>query len=148
LIEKVQGNNFKTKVYPIEPLKSREVKVEFTCDLSVHLDEQKNRHGLYTLPIDFPETLKEFKMEVKTSYMKQKPFSDENSGLVFVLDEKSSSYVATIKKETNLTNGMVIIVPNVYDDCILLEKGKSNPEETYFSICDFIKGFIVLAKFD
>ena len=135
LIEKVQGNNFKTRVYPVEPHNSRQVKIEFTNDLTVHVDGEKKFHGIYTLPIDVPKSLKEFEMKVEVN-SKERPFSDTKTKLEFSLDEKYSKYVSTIKKESEIENGMLIVVPNVYEKCTIVEKGIKNPEEFYFCICD------------
>eukprot|EP01080_Neovahlkampfia_damariscottae_P011271 gene11271-4084_t len=139
LIEKVQGNNFKTRVYPIEAHNSRQVKIEFTSDLTVHVDDKKKFHGIYTLPIDIPNSLKDFQMDVDVNNSKERPFSDTKTNLNFSLDEKNFKYRASIKKESDFQNEMMIIIPDVYEKCTIVEKGKQNPQETYFCICDFIK---------
>lgn len=134
LIEKVQGNNFKTRVYPIEPNSSRQVKVEFTNDLLVSSGKEV-RDGIYTLPIEIPDTVKEFSLEVKSNNSK-KPFANPTTGLEF--SESNGTYTASIKKLESIKGGYTIVFPEIYTNSIVVEQDESG-EEFYFSICDFVK---------
>lgn len=60
LVEWVRGNNFRTRVYPIMPNKSRTVMVRYVSNLLSVQGE-----GIYTLPLNMQRTIGDFHLKVE-----------------------------------------------------------------------------------
>ncbi|MCP4216054.1 MAG: DUF2135 domain-containing protein [bacterium] len=62
LVEWVKGNNFRTRVYPIEPNKTRSVMVRYVSQL----DFKKGTYG-YRLPLNYKQRVSEFLLRTSVS---------------------------------------------------------------------------------
>ena len=68
IVEKVKGNNFKTRVYPLNPNSSRTVQVVYITELAVNDGE-----ALYRVPLRLSEKTENFNLRVEVLSADQKP---------------------------------------------------------------------------
>jgi hypothetical protein len=121
LLEKVEGNNFKTRIFPIVEGKERIVIIGYEQELALY---DKNNLQ-YQLMSRYPKKLDEFEMIIDVSGVKSKPSIVEEEG-AFSAFEKSGnsewnlSYQTSIKKKNYVPSEKLLVkipvrneIPNV-----------------------------------
>ncbi|MDA6071490.1 VIT domain-containing protein [Flavobacterium sp. AC] len=95
LLEKVDGNNFRTRIYPIMPNGERTVVIGYQEELSAF-----DRDNLsYQLVSRYPKKLDNFEMNISVLGTSTSPTVAENSGDAIVFSKWNQSFQASIKKE-------------------------------------------------
>ncbi len=74
LLEKVEGNTFRTRIYPINPGGVRTVLIAYEEDLSA--DAQNTLR--YNLPLTFTSPIDEFGIDISVIHSATRPFIEEN----------------------------------------------------------------------
>jgi len=96
LLEKVDGNSFRTRIYPINPDGVRRVRIGYEQELSWE--------GLadlrYRLPLAFTHPLEEFSVNISVPGAAHQPRFDENAGNALVFNEWKEVWSAS-RKWTN-----------------------------------------------
>lgn len=95
LLEKVDGNNFRTRIYPIMPNAERTVIIGYEEELSAF---DKNNLA-YQLVSRYPKKLDQFELNVSVLGTSTAPTVTENSGDVITFSKWNQSFQASIKKE-------------------------------------------------
>ncbi|KAJ3437191.1 von willebrand factor a domain-containing protein 5a [Anaeramoeba flamelloides] len=142
LLEKVKGNNFKTRVYPILPNSSRTVSITYIEPLK---RAPKETNGVYDLMLPKVENLKNFelKMEVMCSTQPEIAESDLQD-LKFTQEDNESeqgdvnNFVLKLQKnDITLTKPMKFVLPNFYLDNKLYIEHDEVDDQNIFCIEDF-----------
>jgi hypothetical protein len=95
LLEKVDGNNFKTRIYPIMPNGERTVIIGYEEELRAF-----DKDNLaYQLVSRYPEKLDQFEMNVSVLGTEAAPIVAENSGDAITFSKWNQSFQTSIKKE-------------------------------------------------
>lgn len=95
LLEKVDGNNFRTRIYPLMPNAERIVIIGYEEELSA-LD--KNNLA-YQLVSRYPKKLEKFEINVSVLGTAASPTIAENSGEQMVFSKWNQSFQTSLKKE-------------------------------------------------
>lgn len=96
LVEWVRGNNFRTRVYPILPNKSRTVMIRYVSNL---LSDQGE--GIYILPLNMQRTIADFHLKVEVVKGTVKP--EASSGLANFRFSKWEDRFVAEAREKNFT---------------------------------------------
>ena len=111
LLEKVEGNNFRTRIYPIPANGCRKVIIGYEQLLGV----KDNASFLYSLPLHFKRPLKEFdfSITVASNYIPEVG-SDCNTHLKF--EELNKVFTSSVSEKNYTPNGAFnIIIPKTAD---------------------------------
>ncbi|MCC9017327.1 VIT domain-containing protein [Flavobacterium lipolyticum] len=95
LLEKVDGNNFRTRIYPLLPNGERTVIIGYEEELSA-LDKD---NLVYQLMSRFPKKIDQFEINVSVLGASTAPTITENSGNEITFSKWNQSFQASIKKE-------------------------------------------------
>ncbi|MBW2937553.1 carboxypeptidase-like regulatory domain-containing protein [Aureisphaera sp. CAU 1614] len=125
LLEKVDGNNYKARIYPIPAKGYKEVIVSYEQPLHTQ-DGQK----IYELPLGIEETLKHFKVSVQIfSSSELAPSTSNNPNGKLIFNKKGESFIANLeKKDFAPTLPIIIRIPSQ------MEHFKAQTSENYFYI--------------
>lgn len=106
ILEKVEGNNFRTRIYPIMPNSTRTVQITY------HQELKKIGGNLqYFLPLDFEKAIPEFNLKTSvfenfiTPQLEEKPngeFDFVKNGNVWIAETKKTNYKTTGNLKVNL----------------------------------------------
>lgn len=106
ILEKVEGNNFRTRIYPIMPNSTRTVQITY------HQESKKIGGNLqYFLPLDFEKAIPEFNLKTSvfenfiTPQLEEKPngeFDFVKNGNVWTAETKKINYKSTGNLKVNL----------------------------------------------
>lgn len=95
LLEKVDGNNFKTRIYPLLPNGERIVVIGYEEELSAF-----DKDNLaYQLVSRFPKKLDQFEINVSVLGAEMAPIVTENSGNEITFSKWNQAFQASLKKE-------------------------------------------------
>ncbi|QSB27772.1 VIT domain-containing protein [Flavobacterium sp. CLA17] len=95
LLEKVDGNNFRTRIYPLMPNGERIVIIGYEEELSAF---DKNNLA-YQLVSRYPKKLDKFEINVSVLGTAASPTVNENSGEQIVFSKWNQSFQTSLKKE-------------------------------------------------
>lgn len=95
LLEKVEGNNFKTRIYPLMPNGERTVIIGYEEELSA-VDKD---NLAYQLVSRFPKKLDQFEINVSVLGTLTAPIVTDNSGNEIAFSKWNQSFQASVKKE-------------------------------------------------
>ncbi|WP_228520517.1 VIT domain-containing protein [Flavobacterium sp. CSZ] len=95
LLEKVDGNNFRTRIYPLMPNGERTVIIGYEEELSAFDKENL----AYQLVSRYPKKLDNFEMNVSVLATAASPTVAENSGDEIAFSKWNQSFQTSIKKE-------------------------------------------------
>lgn len=99
LLERVEGNNFRTRIYPVPPKGTRTVSIGYEQELPV----EKNAI-YYRLPMDYTEPIEQFSIEAKVWKSEEKPQSESGLSGELIFDKKGSSYTASFSRRNYTAN--------------------------------------------
>lgn len=107
LLEKVEGNNFRTRIYPLLPGKERIVIIGYEQELSSY----DATHLSYQILSSYNRRLDVFELNVSVLGATSEPVIS-NDETVLVLENNNQSYATTIKKENyQPKNKLQITIP-------------------------------------
>jgi len=112
LLEKVEGNNFRTRIYPLPAKGSRTIIVGYEEELNFN-----NNNALrYHLPLDYDQLIEEFSLRTTVFESVIKPELGEQPDGSFDLKANGNTYVGEINK-TNYQpkSGLTINIPKRND---------------------------------
>ncbi len=89
LLERVEGNNFRTRIYPIPANGTRTISIGYEQELPI----EKGRL-IYRLPMDYKESIPRFSLKATVLQSRQKPQMDEKLDNELIFDKLGSNYVA------------------------------------------------------
>lgn len=108
LLEKVDGNNFRTRIYPLMPNGERTVIIGYEEELSAF---DKN-NLVYQLVSRYPKKLDQFEMNVSVLGTETAPIVAENSGDEIAFSKWNQSFQTSVKKENyQPTEKLVFKIP-------------------------------------
>jgi hypothetical protein len=112
ILEKVEGNNFRTRIYPIPAKGSRTITIGYEEELKI--DQKK---GLkYHLPLEYSQPIGEFSLKATVFESMLKPELIAQPDGSFDLISKGNTYVAEMKKTNYIPlKGLTINLPKRSD---------------------------------
>ncbi len=128
LVEMTEGNNFKTRVFPIPAQGSRTVMVRYVSNL---IDGERGL--LYSLPLRFPGKVADFKLRVEVVKPADAPKVAQGAPSGFSFGPWRESFLAeTQLKDTQLNEDLVVELPRVARQPVQVERASDGRD--YFLI--------------
>lgn len=94
ILERVEGNNFRTRIYPLPANSDRTVLIAYEEALTF-----KNGHTMqYHLPLDYHQSISDFSLRTKIYQGAQKPQLIEQPDGSFTFSENNQTYEASLRK--------------------------------------------------
>lgn len=94
LLERVEGNNFRTRIYPLPANGDRTVLIAYEEALTFNNENTMQYH----LPLDFQQRISAFSLQTNVYQSAQKPRLSEQPDGSFVFSEKNQVYQASLQK--------------------------------------------------
>ncbi len=98
LLEKVDGNSFRTRIYPINPGGVRTVLIAYEEDLSGDEPNTRDAHNTalrYTLPLAFQSPIEEFGLDISVIHSTTRPVFEENTDDALLFNEWKDTWSAS-----------------------------------------------------
>lgn len=109
LLERVEGNNFRTRIYPIPANGTRTISIGYEEELPV-----ANQSFFYRLPMDYKEAIEDFSL--KATVWKSKPQIDKRSDNEISFDRVGENYVAEFsRKDYQSQHSLIFSLPAPVD---------------------------------
>ncbi|HOT28864.1 MAG TPA: VIT domain-containing protein [Candidatus Ozemobacteraceae bacterium] len=133
LIEKVKGNSFQTRVYPIEANGVRTVMVKYVSSLA-----EAGGESLYILPLSFDGQVEKFNLRVEVARGSVKPEIRAGSLSNFSFETWKNGFAAeTSLEKAALSQTLRIAIPDAKAQRVLVEK---SPEgDTHFCLSETVE---------
>ena len=126
LLEKVEGNNFKTRIYPILPNKERIVIIGYEQELSSY----DAHHLSYQMVSNYSKNIAVFELEVMVVGANEKPIVTKD-GKEITIEKFNTLYLAKIKEKNYLPNDKLVVkIPITTDIPTVL--AQANDNQYYF----------------
>ncbi len=128
LVENVQGNVFKTRIFPLNAKQQRSIKIKYTTILS-----HNNSHYSYQIPLMAGQLIKQFDLKIQAFNSQTKPIISSSQFGSLDFSKWQNAYVTQFSgKDFKLENALSIEVPQLNNNAITVAKNKAN--EYYFAI--------------
>lgn len=137
LIEWTQGNNFKSRIYPIPEKGTKRIVVAYEQELV--RDEQG---WLFLLPLNFQEAVNRFSLEVQVFKQKIAPIPEENELANFTFSEWEESFVGKQDHKDYLPNQQLGFRLPMTKSGVQTLVEKSPDGETYFHLSSLPTQFL------
>ena len=132
LIEWTKGNVFKTRVFPIPPLKTRTIRVEYVSELEIDKGQ-----SYYRLPLSYKQIVDDFSIQVDVSGKFVKPEIKGGELANFKFKRWQQVYIAKARyKKILLDKSLVIAIASVSARQVIVEKCG---DEYFFMICSKVQ---------
>lgn len=105
LLERVEGNNFKTRIYPIPAKGQRTISITYEENLQFHTATGFQYH----LPLAYNQAIGQFKLQINIYQTEQKPTLISNPDGSLTFSEKNHIYQATIDKNNFIPEKSLVI---------------------------------------
>lgn len=134
LLEKVEGNNFRTRIYPFPAGGVRKVMISYEEEL--HYAEQQQLR--YRLPLDYKTAIPEFSLKATVSSGNQRPSLSGQPDGSFSFNNRGNFDVAEMRKKNFLpARALVINLPQgAVGNSVLMQKAG---QSYYFQANVFLK---------
>jgi TonB-dependent SusC/RagA subfamily outer membrane receptor len=100
LLEKVEGNTFRTRIYPINPHGTRTVIIGYQQEVPVG----DNSNLKFTLPLNMKDTVEDFVLNASVIQNSAAPFTDMGNSDNMQFDQHRNTYTASLKKNNYIPN--------------------------------------------
>lgn len=128
LVEKVKGNNFKTRIYPLIPGKTRTVKIVFTDDL-----RENDAAAVYRLPLQLSRQIEQFFLRVEVFGAEKQPEISVSGLKTDGFKAGSAGWFAEFSGSgSDLKSELVVQVPQKESEQIFVEEASDG--RFYFCI--------------
>lgn len=134
ILEQVEGNNFRTRIYPVPAKGSRTVAIGYEEELALN-----NKRSLrYHLSLDHKQVIDQFKLDVAVIQSRVKPLIDEEPDSDLRFDEWQNNYTASISKENfKLSKSLSLTIPRPVDVAdVMMQKAGAN---YYFLVNSYLQ---------
>lgn len=130
LLEWTQGNNFKSRVYPIPAKGFKTILVAFEQEL-----DYVGRQKVYSLPLNFQDPIKEFDIRAEVFMQSAKPEMAPNSLANFEFSQWEQNYVAEKHLENvALTRPIAFNIPSTSSAEVVIEENTKGERIFYAHI--------------
>lgn len=100
LLEKVAGNSFRTRIYPINPNSTRTVIIGYEEEIPT----SPNGSLRFNLPLNIKDTVKQFSLNASVIQNTASPAVDDTSGVNINFDKRQNTWGAALEKKDYVPN--------------------------------------------
>ncbi len=128
LVEKIQGNVFKTRIFPLNAKANRKIRIKYITVLG------KNKQTYsYQIPLMQGQKVGEFKLNIQAFNIASKPIITSSQFNDLAFSKWNNAYITQVsKKDFSLEKPLTIQVPKLNSNSVII--AKNNSSEVYFSI--------------
>lgn len=94
LLERVEGNNFRTRIYPIPSNGTRTISIGYEEELNI-----ENGSLNYKLPMDYKDAIENFSLKAIVWKSSVQPKTDRNNPNELVFDKEGTNYTASLSRK-------------------------------------------------
>lgn len=95
LLEKVEGNNFRTRIYPLPANGKRTVQISYSENLTTASDQARYYH----LPLNYTSPIENFTLDIHVFQDTHKPYFTEKPDGSLAFSQHNSNYTASLHKQ-------------------------------------------------
>lgn len=95
LLEKVEGNNFRTRIYPLPANGKRTVQISYSENLTTESDQARYYH----LPLNYTAPIENFALDIHVFQDSHKPDFTEKPDGSLAFSQHNSNYTASLHKQ-------------------------------------------------
>jgi len=95
LLEKVEGNNFRTRIYPLPANGKRTIQISYSENLTM----ESNQAHYYYLPLNYMVAIKNFALDIHVFQDSHKPDFTEKPDGSLAFSHHNSNYTASLRKQ-------------------------------------------------
>lgn len=129
LLEKTEGNNFRTRVYPLFANGSRRVIIAYEQELT-----PDNRNYRFFLPMQYSDVLDNFSLNLSVFANGEQPTVEKSMWGKFAFDKAGTSYTSSFSEKNYSANGQLVFsVPVKNDIQLYTEKGKISGQTVFYT---------------
>jgi len=129
LLEKTQGNNFKTRVYPLFARGTRKVAIAYEQELPKDGDNYR-----FFLPIEYGDVLDKFDLNISVYGESSQPKVDKTPWGSFSFDRSGDMYHASYSAQKYKAKGQLVFsIPIKNEGLTFVEKGAISNETVFYS---------------
>jgi tetratricopeptide (TPR) repeat protein len=103
LLERVEGNNFRTRIYPIPSLGTRTISIGYEEELSA-----EKGYFYYRLPMAYPESIEKFSLKTTVWRSKTKPKIVGQLAEELIFDEQNDNFTASFSRNDYQANKALV----------------------------------------
>lgn len=129
LLEKTEGNNFRTRVYPLLANSTRRVVIAYEQELM-----PDNGSYRFFLPMEYHNTLDYFSLNVSVFGNDLQPKAEKSPWGAFTFDRSGAAYNASFTEKNYLAKGQLVFsIPVKEDIQQFTEKGKISGQTVFYT---------------
>lgn len=129
LLEKTQGNNFKTRVYPLPARGTRHIVIAYEQELM-----REGENYRFFLPVDYRDKLDSFDLNISVFGSDYAPKTDKTPWGSFTFDKAGDAYLASYSaKSYQATGQLVFSIPVKDNKKLFVEKGQISGQTFFYS---------------
>ena len=122
LLEKTEGNNFRTRIYPINPHSTRTIVIGYEEEIPI----ADNGSLRFTLPLNVKDTVEKFSLTASIIQSAVPPVTDSSNTDNLVFDHRQNTWSAVVEKNNYIPNHSVsfsIPKPTDASDVMIQQQG-------------------------
>jgi len=137
LLEKVAGNIFRTRIYPINPSSTRTVIIAYEEDIPV----ADNGSLKFTLPLNLKDTVQQFSLTASVIQNASAPVADNANSDDLQFDKHQNTYTAAIQKKDYVPgHSLSFSIPKPADASEVMIQQQGNK---YYYFINHIQGLVI-----
>ncbi|WP_184549018.1 VIT domain-containing protein [Mucilaginibacter sp. FT3.2] len=123
LLEKVEGNTFRTRIYPINPHATRTVIIGYEEEIPL----AGNGNLKFTLPLNVKDTVAQFSLTASVIQSATAPVADNNNNDDLKFDKRQNTYAASIDKSNYVPDhSLSFLIPKPLDAAEVMIQQQGN----------------------
>lgn len=95
LLEKVEGNNFRTRIYPLPAKGKRTIQISYSENLGMESDQAH----YYYLPLNYTNAIENFALDIHVFQYSHKPDFTEKPDGSLAFSHQNNNYTASLRKQ-------------------------------------------------
>jgi len=130
LLEKVAGNSFRTRIYPINPRATRTVIIGYEEEIPTSV----NGSLKFTLPLNIKDTVKKFSLDASVIQNAAAPAVDDTSSVNIKFDKRQNTWSAALEKNDYTPNhSLSFTIPKPADASEVMIRQQGNKYYYYIN---------------
>lgn len=131
LLEKVEGNNFRTRIYPLPANGKRTVQISYSENLTTESDQARYYH----LPLNYTSPIENFTLDIHVFQDTHKPDFTEKPDGSLAFSQHNSNYTASLhKQQFKSQRNLVIQLPT--DNREVSGLFQANGDKTFYFLAN------------
>ncbi len=132
LVEQVQGNIYRTRIYPLPARGQRTFKITYTSDLTLVGNE-----AVYDLPLQHAKEVEQVSLRIEVNQSPHKPKITGGQGNVTLTDWHQAWVAEAVMEQGVITEDLQIRLPDLADTIEMIEK--TEDDDLFFCVSHLVE---------